>query len=159
MLVEDISPEPSGSNWLLFATDHDRIFARRLRALREAARLTQRQLAERMTVAGYRMHQTTIAKIEAADRPVVIGEAVVFARIIGVDLAELVTEPVTRESHELQAAMQELDAAERTVAELSSTVMLASVRLANDQDDLARARDQLRAAAENVDSLRKKIDG
>ena len=81
MLVRDIPQDTPGSNRLppLRPAESDAILARRLRALREAAQLTQRQLADRMAGAGYQMHQTTIAKIESGDRPVTIGEAVAAA--------------------------------------------------------------------------------
>jgi transcriptional regulator with XRE-family HTH domain len=68
----------------------DGIFARRLHALRTAAGLTQQQVA---SAAGNAMHRSAIAKIEAGDRSVSVGEAVQLARALGVDLAELVTDP------------------------------------------------------------------
>ena len=42
--------------------------------------------------AGYKMHQSTVAKIESGERPVSIGEAVQLAEVLGVDLGELTTE-------------------------------------------------------------------
>ena len=71
----------------------DRVFARRLSALRKAAGLTQQQLAGNMAETGSAMHRSAIAKIEAGDRAVSIGEAVQLARALGVGLAELVTDP------------------------------------------------------------------
>src|ERR1700722_2997434 len=70
----------------------DAIFARRLRAVREASGMTQQQLADAMASTGNKIHRSTIGKIESGDRPVTIGEAVQLAGILGVDLAELVTE-------------------------------------------------------------------
>lgn len=70
----------------------DSIFARRLREVRQQARTTQQQLAERMTATGHKMHRSAIAKIEVGDRPVSIGEAVQLAGILGVSLMELVTD-------------------------------------------------------------------
>jgi|SRR5579859_5140407 len=70
----------------------DEVFARRLHALRRVAGLTQQGLADAMSVAGNTMHRSAIAKIEAGDRAVSIGEAVQLAAVLGVELADLVTE-------------------------------------------------------------------
>jgi transcriptional regulator with XRE-family HTH domain len=91
----------------------DAIFARRLRAIRQGADLTQQQLAERMTATGTRMHRSGIAKIESGDRVVSVGEAIQLAAVLGVDLAELVTDPAAYdEAHrrrvEAQAEVQSL---------------------------------------------------
>ena len=69
----------------------DSVFAQRLRETRKVAGLTQQQLADLMSTAGHKMHRSAIAKIEAGDRPVSVGEAVQFAGVLGIDLAELVT--------------------------------------------------------------------
>lgn len=156
--MEDISQQPSaGNNWLLPATAHDQVFARRLRALREVAQLTQRQLADQMTVAGYRMHQTTIAKIEAGDRPVVIGEAVCFASIIGVDLADLVKEPVPVEpvdDAELAKAMELLASCEQKAVEAQVRVERAQRVEHAARDELARAHMECGRAAARLEGLR-----
>src|ERR1700733_1136938 len=83
------------------SSEFDAIFARRLRDFRTIAGLTQQQMADRMQVAGYdNIHRSTIGKIESSDRPVSLGEAVSFARILGVDLDDLVTESGGRASGE-----------------------------------------------------------
>ncbi len=68
----------------------DTLFGRRLRYLREEARLTQQQLADVMREAGAKMHRSTIGKIEAGERVVSIGEAAQFADILGIELRELI---------------------------------------------------------------------
>ena len=65
-------------------------FGRRLRGLREEAWLTQRQLADVMRGAGYKMHQTTVAKIEAGERAVPVDEAAQFADALGIDLTQMI---------------------------------------------------------------------
>ncbi len=67
------------------------IFAAAVFAGRQAAGLTQKQLADRMTETGARMHPNTISKIESGDRPVSLSEAVQFARLFGSSLDGLVT--------------------------------------------------------------------
>lgn len=68
----------------------DASFGRRLRYLREQAGLTQQQLADVMREAGSRMHRSTIGKIEAGERVVSVGEAAQFARVLGIDLTQLI---------------------------------------------------------------------
>jgi transcriptional regulator with XRE-family HTH domain len=69
----------------------DASFGRRLRYLREQAGLTQQQLADVMREAGSRMHRSTIGKIEAGERVVSVGEAAQFARVLGIDLTQLIS--------------------------------------------------------------------
>lgn len=131
--------------------DPDTIFARRFRALREAAELTQRQVADQASLDGYRMHQTTVAKIEAGERPVIIGEAVTLARIIGVDLADLLTPPPA--DHDVQLAIAALEAARRNVAHLAADRDKADAAVAEACHRLAEAQAALRAAEANLASL------
>lgn len=122
--------------------DVDAVFAERLRALRMAVGTTQAQLAERMTAAGFSMHQTTVAKCEAGDRPVTIGEAVQFARILGVDLAALTAEsqPEDAEMNEAMAhAMVQLKFARAEVLAIRRRVMDDVTRLAGHKLQLDNA--------------------
>src|SRR6185312_6689404 len=73
----------------------DSIFARRLRAVRKQAEVTQKQLADRMAARGHKMLQSTVAKIESGERPVSIGEAVQLAEVLGASLMDLVTDDMT----------------------------------------------------------------
>ncbi|HEV2371857.1 MAG TPA: helix-turn-helix domain-containing protein [Streptosporangiaceae bacterium] len=84
------------------------LFAERLRALREAANMTQGQLAERMTQLGFSMHQTTIAKVEKSQRPVRLNEAVAFAAVLNVQVTDLLTD--TESTPESAALWTELNA-------------------------------------------------
>src|SRR5258708_18282204 len=102
--MEDImSQDTAGNNTEAQRTTEisDGIFARQLFKMRKAAGLTQEQLAERMTTAGNTMHRSAIAKIEAGGRAGSIGEAVHFARGLGVDLGELTAAPYTDTQSEL----------------------------------------------------------
>jgi transcriptional regulator with XRE-family HTH domain len=126
----------------------DRIFARRLYALRKTAGLTQQQLAEQMTRAGNTMHRSAIAKIEAGDRAVSVGEAVELAAVLGVGVAVLVTEDSSdtererahRARVEAQVAVRAL---EHEVAERSVLLEEARVLLENSADRLEAARHRL----------------
>jgi transcriptional regulator with XRE-family HTH domain len=66
---------------------------RALRRLRLARNWSQDEVAVRMTAYGYDFHQTTIAKIEAAQRPLRVRELADFAALYGVEVQDLVYPP------------------------------------------------------------------
>jgi transcriptional regulator with XRE-family HTH domain len=124
-----------------------------LRRLREAHGWTQEVAASRMRVYGYDFHQTTIAKIEAAQRPLRVRELVDFAALYGVEVRELIYAPSasfeeaegeiasvetqlaaarerSEDSHRrLAAAQQTLSAVEAQQAECSREVAVLEGRL------------------------------
>ena len=129
----------------------DAIFAWRVRVLREATGLTQRQLADKMTAAGHRMHQTTIAKIESGERPVYVGEAVALAGSLEVGVADLIQEPLGRV---LMPAMAEGRRWRRTVNDLTAEEKTLQERLAAVQAQLPSATKRLDGALARVQALR-----
>jgi transcriptional regulator with XRE-family HTH domain len=64
-----------------------------LRRLRLARNWSQEEVAVRMTAYGYDFHQTMIAKIEAAQRPLRVRELADFAALYGVEVQDLVYPP------------------------------------------------------------------
>ena len=72
------------------APQSDVLFGRRLRYLREEAGMMTRKLADLMRAEGCKMHQTTVAKIEAGERIVSVGEGAQFARVLGIDLTQMI---------------------------------------------------------------------
>jgi transcriptional regulator with XRE-family HTH domain len=146
-----MSQDVTGGNWVAEgppADFSDSIFARRLREVRQQARTTQQQLAERMTATGHKMHRSAIAKIEVGDRPVSIGEAVQLAGILGVPLMELVTdrgsateqEKLHRTRVEAQIAVRSL---QHEAAERHKLLQEAQVLYENATDRLEAARKRL----------------
>src|ERR1700730_8509472 len=63
---------------------------RALRRLRLSKGWSQEEVARRMRSYGYDFHQTMIAKIEAAQRPLRVRELVDFAALYGVEVHELI---------------------------------------------------------------------
>lgn len=58
-----------------------------LRATRKETRMSQREVAEALKAAGFPVfRQTTVAKIERGDRPVLLDEAVAIAGFFGTTL-------------------------------------------------------------------------
>jgi transcriptional regulator with XRE-family HTH domain len=78
------------------------VLAQRLRAFRDARGWTQDDLVRRMGGAGFSWRQSTVAKTEAATRPVRVDEAAALAAIFGVTVDDL----VRTELHPLTARIQ-----------------------------------------------------
>lgn len=103
------------------------------------------------------MAQTARHSAAAGQRPVIVGEAVTLARIIGVDLADMLTEPSHHEG-ELAAALAELGACERSVHELKARAATAAVIAQDAQAQRDEARTQVEAARWHVEMLRRKTN-
>jgi transcriptional regulator with XRE-family HTH domain len=76
-----------------------------LRQLRLARHWSQGEVAVRMTAYGYDFHQSTIAKIEAAQRPLRVRELADFAALYGVEIQDL----VYAQTRSLSEIEQEID--------------------------------------------------
>jgi transcriptional regulator with XRE-family HTH domain len=117
-----------------YGENPERILGMRLRGLREEAGITQAQLAERMTRQGFSMHQTTIAKIEANQRPVTVNEAVTLATVLGIPMPWLLADPdLDEEASALWGELRKVAAdkleAEREHAELQAAHADVTARL------------------------------
>jgi transcriptional regulator with XRE-family HTH domain len=66
---------------------------RALRRMRLSRDWSQEEAARRMQAYGYDFHQTTIAKIEAAQRPLRVRELADFAALYGVEIQDLIYPP------------------------------------------------------------------
>ena len=119
------------------------VFPRRLWEVRTKAGLTQQQLADRMSLV-FKMHRSAIAKIEAGGRPVLLGEAVAIAQILGVDLRELITVPDydAGQRQRLEAQL-EVRSLERQAAEQLGALEAARAQAADTQERLDAARRRL----------------
>lgn len=93
----------------------EKTFALKLRARREAAGLTQQQLAGQVNAAGYRMYQSTIAKIETGSRAIRLNDAVALAAALDLPLTDLLDDGDA--SHRAVTAARILRAAERQLRE------------------------------------------
>ncbi len=102
-------------------TPEQRVGAR-IRDQRVALGLSQEDLAKAMRYIGYTWQQTTVAKTEAADRPLRVNEIVDLANVLGVAPAELLGETL-REFDRTAAIMRLLQAkddAQRLMAKIES---------------------------------------
>lgn len=87
------------------------VLGERVRELRRARGWSQDELARRMRSAGFSWLQSTVAKTEAADRPIRVDEAASLATILGVDIADLIRPAV----HPSAQRIQQLTAEKRVL--------------------------------------------
>ena len=73
-----------------------------LRAYREAAGLSQEELAQRMVERGFGFSQATVWKIESGNRPVKVSEAVAFADALDLRGWQSLTQDPTQARHQVQ---------------------------------------------------------
>lgn len=79
----------------------EQVLANALRKIRQASELSQEAVARQMVAKGHSWRQTTVAKTEAASRPIRVNEAASLARIFGVALSTLLDEAdIGAEVHE-----------------------------------------------------------
>ena len=69
--------------------DSKNIIGSRVKALRKSKRLTQKQLAEKLHLAGYDFSELTILRIEKGDRFVPDYEVLAIANFFGITTDEL----------------------------------------------------------------------
>ena len=72
-----------------FFESRDEAFSALLRGERERKGLTQEELADAVSRAGYDFHQQTVYKIESGRRKVSVGEALAIATVLGVGIEAL----------------------------------------------------------------------
>lgn len=114
---------------------------RALRRLRTARGWSQEEVARRMKAYGYDFHQTMIAKIEAAQRPIRVRELADFAALYGVEAHELIYPP----AGSLKEAAKEISALRGQLQEVTARAEAAAVAVAKAETDLAAAQQDYRA--------------
>lgn len=88
-------------------------FIRRMREERERARISQTELAARMTrILGSNIDPTTVTRMEKGERTVRLDDAVAAADALGLPLGELLSSTGSERDAELRRAQYDLDNAE-----------------------------------------------
>lgn len=145
--------------------DPEAIVGRALRQKRVARGWSQEEVARRMEAFGYDFHQTMIAKVEAAQRPLRVRELADFAALYGVEIQELMYPPsVSREETDREIAVIEKqlatakeqaaearaarDSAQRAAAAASETYQASTGEAARLEGRLASLIDEQRQFAE-----------
>jgi transcriptional regulator with XRE-family HTH domain len=114
---------------------------RALRRLRTARGWSQEEVARQMKAYGYDFHQTMIAKIEAAQRPLRVRELADFAALYGVEAHELIYPP----AGSLKESAKEIAALRGQLREVTARTEAAAVAVAKAETDLAAAQEDYRA--------------
>jgi transcriptional regulator with XRE-family HTH domain len=87
---------------------------REVRELRQAKSWTQGELAKRLQAAGFKLHQSSVARMEVAERPTSVGEVAALARIFSVPIWSMFESPSDRANPrvrfgQVKARMDEID--------------------------------------------------
>jgi transcriptional regulator with XRE-family HTH domain len=114
---------------------------RALRRLRTARGWSQEEVARRMKAYGYDFHQTMIAKIEAAQRPIRVRELADFAALYGVEVHELIYPP----AGSLEEAGKEIAALRERLQEATGRSEAAADAVRKAEAALAAAQREYRA--------------
>lgn len=103
---------------------------RELRRLRLAQGWSQEETARRLDAYGYDWHQVMIGRIETAQRPLRLNEAVDLADLFGIPLTDLLGSPETPEQAAERTLRREVAERERAVREAEALYRDARARLA-----------------------------
>lgn len=130
----------------------------RVRMLRELRGWSQAQLADRLRSMGFDMHQTTVAKLEGANRPIRVNELAALAVIFDSTVHELLRVEGIRDVEvawaawaQFKAADEELGQAQDAAARAKEAVVRALARREDAQrrlGEIARAGEQEEVAEE-----------
>jgi transcriptional regulator with XRE-family HTH domain len=136
------------------STHTEDVFARRLREARDAAGLTQQQLADALGI-----QRSSVARIETpknakGHRPVTLAEAVTLAQLLGVSLPDLLTDEP--EPDELNDALAEWRRWSMLHEEEMRNLTTARAVTGVAEGRVAEIRKMLRESASRVEQLRGK---
>lgn len=132
----------------------EELVGQRVKQFREIRGWSQRDLARRMLDRGNSWRQTTVAKTEAADRPIRVNELQELADVFGVSVVDLMTMPLDDEFAELTAQLGEWRArraaAQQRAADARKARDLAAADLEKAQRELAEAEEGVRSCWEAI---------
>jgi transcriptional regulator with XRE-family HTH domain len=127
---------------------------RALRRLRLSLGWSQEEVARRMQAYGYDFHQTMIAKIEAAQRPLRVRELADFAALYGVEVQQL----IYPSSSSPEEVAREITEVELRRSMFRQEAAIAAARVIQAQADLADAENQRHSAERELAMLDERVD-
>lgn len=136
---------------------------RALRRLRTARGWSQEEVGRRMKAYGYDFHQTMIAKIEAAQRPLRVRELADFAALYGMEVHELIYPPagsLKEVNREIATLRDHLQVADRDVQARRQELDRAQAAAAAAEEDLRKHEGEaamLRGRLTYLEAARKKL--
>lgn len=139
------------------------IVGRRVRALRVMRGWSQQELATRMSERGQGWRQTTVAKTEAADRPIRVNEVQALAVVFGVTAGDLLSVPI--DDFEMASAAVRLtelqallEAANQRVLETRRVKERADAELAEAEAACAAVIDELDEQRREYEETKKRVE-
>jgi transcriptional regulator with XRE-family HTH domain len=127
---------------------------RALRRLRLLRGWSQEEVAKRMQAFGYEFHQTMVAKIEAAQRPLRVRELADFAALYGVEVQELIYAP----SGSLEEVTQEIVEFQHQLLKARQQAEACSAELKRAHDALSDAQMAYDSSLREVSVLKERLD-
>lgn len=128
---------------------HEKVIAEKVRQLRTERGWSQDDLARRMEDMGWPMHQTTVAKLEAAKRPIRAAEVYALAMVFGLPIQALWYLPVPGEPWPIERMREEFQRIQDRIAATEGALkamygiyadqQTERIRLARVLDDAAKA--------------------
>jgi transcriptional regulator with XRE-family HTH domain len=130
------------------------VFGRQVRDARRAHGWSQTALAQRLTAAGVPLNQGGVSRTEEGKRPVSLDEAVVIARILGVDLPQTLRALVT--GAQLTPAEREEEGLWLGLLDAGESVNAKAILVVTSQEELVLAEVEFsRAQYEWLDAQRR----
>jgi transcriptional regulator with XRE-family HTH domain len=136
---------------------------RALRRLRTARGWSQEEVGRRMKAYGYDFHQTMIAKIEAAQRPLRVRELADFAALYGMEVHELIYPPagsLKEVSREIATLKDQLKAADKELQNRRRALDKAQAAAAAAEEDFRKHEGEaamLRGRLDYLEAQRKQL--
>lgn len=136
--------------------DPDEIFRVQVRQRRTALGWSQQRLTDELVKLGYPWHQTTVAKVEAGQRRLSLGEATALARVLGGSLAEMASESVADMDTRIRDLRhQERILMERELEDIEKALSAAHEHAFTARSHMAEAHARLNEAERTVDELKR----
>jgi transcriptional regulator with XRE-family HTH domain len=130
---------------------HERILGKKVRQLRIERGWTQEQLAEKLNEAGWPMHQTTVAKIEAGTRPIRVAEADALALAFGLPIEAMWYLPIAGEPWSMTAMKDRLKMIDDLIGTLEGHLRTTVITYAEQQSERMRLAQAMNEAAKAAD--------
>ena len=150
--MEDEAAEAAASPKAPTAED---VAGRQLRVLRQGRGWTQQEVANRMRKLGYSWQQSTIGKIEAAQRPLRLNELADLAATLGVPVTHFLRpNPAADEGIDLEAVEREIRDLLRARVDAAARVRVAHSEYLNAADRFHEATDVVHQMDSRLQTLK-----
>ncbi|MGW4129468.1 helix-turn-helix domain-containing protein [Amycolatopsis japonica] len=109
--------------------EYEEVLSSKVRQLRTERGWSQEDLANQLERVGFKMHQTTIAKLESGKRPIRASEVFALAYVFRIPMEALWALPTPREPVPLSKMREEFDEISSELREAESDLRVANMRI------------------------------